>query len=155
MSDNENEVIIPAIVLAEMLCDLPSKKEREDAVSYISTSYEVMEFDVMCSLEFSRLRIIYDEKNKEQFAHPENTPKCKVLNDYLICASAIEKDCDAIFTNNEKDFEKFANNEIPIYSLKHVDTIKEEEQQIKIQREQRESFGTIQFPDNEENDQKN
>jgi predicted nucleic acid-binding protein len=156
-SESNMEVVIPSIVLAEMLCDISDSDEREEATSYLSSEYEVIQFDTLCALEYSRLRIIYEEKNREQFSHPENTPKCKILNDYLICAAAISDKCDVIFTNNVRDFSKFANSEIPILSLEYVDEIKAEKkkkaEQLAIEKQiekEKEEFGKLQFPDDEE-----
>ncbi len=124
--DKKIKVVVPSLVVGELMCNVPDDEEREKIFDFIQESFEIIQHDVLSAREFSRLRITLDRKAAKIFAKEAEIPNCRMLNDHNICAVAMSNNCDAIFSHNLKDFDKFNNGEIPIYTLDFVEVIKAE-----------------------------
>lgn len=117
-------VVVPSLVVGELMCNVADETKREEIFDFISDNFEIIQHDVLSAREFARLRISSDRESAKAYANSNSIPKCRMINDHNICAVALSNKCDAIFSHNLKDFEKFNNGEIPIYTLDYVDTIK-------------------------------
>lgn len=119
-------IVVPSLVVGELMCNVTDEDERERIFDFISSHFEIVPHDTKAARVFSRLRITLDRNTIKEHADQNNIPKCRMVNDHNICAVAIASDCNAIFSHNLKDFDKFNNGEIPIYTLDFVDTIVED-----------------------------
>lgn len=131
-------VIIPSIVVAEMLCDVIDEDEREVISDYVSANFFVAQFDILSAREFGKMNAekIAEKEALRIYREQNNVLKCKMKNDWNICAIALSNQCDTIFTNNVEDFKKFAGDFINIESLDFVQKIKEQrEAEAKMQKQ--------------------
>lgn len=117
-------VIVPSLVLGELMGNVTDDDEREKIFDYISKNFQVVMHDTVASIEFAKMRVSLDAKNIKQYANTNSIPKCRMINDYNICSVAVADGCDAIFTHNLKDFEKFIDGKMPIYDIEHSDVLK-------------------------------
>ncbi len=117
-------VVIPSLVLGELLSNVTDVDEAERIFDYISANFEILQHDVLSARVFARKRIQLDAKNIKQYLQENHVPKCRMINDLNICSMAIASECDGIFTNNLRDFQKFMDGEIPIYDIEHSDVLK-------------------------------
>jgi predicted nucleic acid-binding protein len=152
------KVVVPSLVVGELMCNVSDDEKRDQIFDYIQEHFEIVQHDVRSAREFSRLRVSLDRKQAKDFAKQIDVPNCRMLNDHNICAVALSNDCDAIFSHNLKDFDKFNNNEIPIYTLDYVEELKKEleaENLIKKPLKDESQVNLWDFADNDDEDDEN
>ncbi|CAZ98718.1 type II toxin-antitoxin system VapC family toxin [Zobellia galactanivorans] len=147
-------IVIPSIVLAELLGSVADEDKRDEYFDYLNSNFEIAQYDIVSSRQYADLRAKLSKKNAKQYANKKSVPKCMMINDYNICAVALSSGCDAIFSHNLKDFEKFIDHRIPIYTLDYVDKLKKEEEKItKRQLSQSNQFSLLNdLPDFQEDE---
>lgn len=129
--DKNIEVVIPSLVVAELLGNVEDEDEREGYFDYMSENFQIAQHDVLSARKFAELRLKLTKANEANYAKG-NTPKCQITNDYNICSVALSSGCDAIFSHNLKDFEKFVEHQIPIYTLDYVEELKRQDEAFKL-----------------------
>lgn len=117
---NNIEIVVPSLVVAELLCNIEDESKRDDLAEVISNNFMVVQYDVLCAKEFASLRVKMDKGVMSQYRVQNNLQQSRIKADYNICASAIAFKCDAIITNNKRDFEKFSDGRIPIFTLEDM-----------------------------------
>ena len=128
-------IVIPSLVVAELLGNVEDEEKREEFFDYITANFEIAQHDIVSARKYIKLRLELSKKNAKSYASSNGIPKCQMINDYNICSVAISSGCDAIFSHNLQDFEKFANHEIDIFTLDYVDELKAQARQsIKLLR---------------------
>jgi predicted nucleic acid-binding protein len=120
-------IVIPSLAVAELLGSVTDDDKREEYFDFMSSNFEIAQHDISSARKYAELRIKLTEKNAISYAKSNGIPKCQITNDYNICSVAISSGCDAIFSHNLKDFESFADHQIPIYTLDYVDFLKTKE----------------------------
>lgn len=123
-------IVIPSIVLAELLGSMEDEDIRDHYFDYMNENFEIAQYDIVSARIYADLRVKLSETNAKSYAHENNIPKCMMINDYNICAVALSSGCDAIFSHNLKDFEKFIDHQIPIFTLDYVDKLKAEDEEF-------------------------
>lgn len=129
-------VVIPSLAVGELLGNVEDDEEREEYFDYINSNFEIAQHDIVSARKFVELRLKLTRANAQSYAKSIGVPKCQMTNDYNICAVAIAHGCDAIFSHNLKDFERFADHQIPIYTLDYVDYLKSEAERFNPQSSQ-------------------
>lgn len=124
--ENNIIVVIPSLAVGELLGTVEDDDEREEYFDYINANFEIAQHDIVSARKFVELRLKLTKTNAKSYAKSNGIPKCQMTNDYNICAVAIAHGCDAIFSHNLKDFENFADHQIPIYTLDYADYLKRE-----------------------------
>lgn len=122
-------VVIPSIVVAETLSNVLEEFKREEICDYINDNFEVLQFDIISARIFAEIQIGKAKKREalSEYRAKNEVPKCKMKNDWNIASIALSNNCDAIFSNNKKDFVKFLEKDIiPIFDLEFVDSKKAE-----------------------------
>ncbi|MCF6133443.1 type II toxin-antitoxin system VapC family toxin [Flavobacterium wongokense] len=122
------DVVIPSIVVAELLAHVEDEEEREGYFDFINDNFEVAQHDIRSARKYVKLMQQLIANNAGDYAKDKGVKKFQLTNDYNICSVALSSDCDAIFSHNLKDFEQFANHQIPIFTLDYVDVLKREEE---------------------------
>ena len=122
------DVVIPSLVVAELLAHVENDEEREGYFDYINTHFEIAQHDIKSARKYVQLMQQLIANNANDYAKDKGVKRFQLTNDYNICSVALSSDCDAIFSHNLKDFEQFANHQIPIYTLDYVNILKEEEE---------------------------
>lgn len=123
-------VVIPSLVLAELLGNVEDEDKRDEYFDYMSSNFDIAQYDIVSSRYYADLRAKLTKTNAKEYAKKNNIPKCMMTNDYNISAVALSSGCDAIFSHNLKDFEKFIDHQIPIYTLDYVDKLKEQDEEF-------------------------
>lgn len=126
---NKILVVIPSLAVAELLGSVDDEDERDEYFDYMTNNFEIAQYDIVSAKIYSELRVNLTKTNAKSYSSEKNIPKCMMTNDYNICSIALSSGCDAIFSHNLKDFEKFANHRIPIYTLDHVDILKAQDKE--------------------------
>lgn len=127
--ENEGKmVVIPSIVVGELLSSVDDIDKREEISDFINDNFEVLQYDIISARTFADIQV---EKNKEKnilesYRKNNNVLKCKMKNDWNIASCAISNNCDAIFSNNSKDYNTFVGNKIPVFNLSYVEKIKDD-----------------------------
>ena len=114
------EIIVPSLVVAELLSDIENDEVRDTLADVISNNFNIIHYDVLCAKEFASLRVKMDKDLIKEHRVENSITQSRLKNDYNICASAIAKKCDAIITNNKKDFVKYSAGKIPIYTIEDM-----------------------------------
>lgn len=127
---NNITLVIPSIVLAELLGSVDDEDKRNEYFDYMNSNFDIAQYDIVSSRWYADLRVKLSKTNAKEYAHKNNIPKCMMTNDYNICAVALSSGCDAIFSHNLKDFEKFIDHQIPIYTLDYVDKLKAQDEEF-------------------------
>tara|TARA_R110002020_G_scaffold259768_3_gene473891 strand:+ start:42512 stop:43093 length:582 start_codon:yes stop_codon:yes gene_type:complete len=125
--ENNIIVVIPSLVIAELLGNVEDEDEREEYFDYINSNFDVAQHDIVSARKYIELRLKLSKTNAKSYAKSNGVPKCQMTNDYNICSVALSSECDAVFSHNLKDFEKFADHQIPILTLDYVDVLKSQE----------------------------
>ncbi|WP_297334503.1 PIN domain-containing protein, partial [Flavobacterium sp.] len=118
--ENGVTIVVPSLVLGELLSDIEAEDERSLLTNFISENFIVVQYDILCAIEFARLRVNMDKNILKEHRVQNSITQTRMKTDYNICASAIAKNCDAIITNNKKDFIKYSAGHINIYTLEDV-----------------------------------
>ena len=157
LSQEKITVLIPSIVVAELLSDVEDEDEREKICDYLSKYFFVLQFDIVTARVFAEIRIkkAKEKQQLKEHRNKNNVPRCKMKNDWNICAIALSNRCDTIFTNNVDDFQAFAGDLINVKSLDFVDEIMEQrrveeirQKEFDAEREKENSGGQVKlFPE--------
>lgn len=123
LDQNKIEIVVPSLVVAELLSDIEDDDTRDLLADVISNNFRVIQYDVLCAKEFASLRVKMDKGVMKEHRVSNNIHQSRLKADYNICASAIATNCDAIITNNKKDFLKYSDGKIPIYTLEDMEKL--------------------------------
>lgn len=137
------KVVIPSLVVAEILSGVHDEDKREEISDFICDNFEILQFDIISARIFSDIQIEkYRGNGKErlqQYRNQNSVPSCAMKNDWSIASCAISNNCQAIFTNNSRDYKKFVGEDrLQIYDLSFVDEKKKEiEEELRLKEEQK------------------
>ncbi|MBK8396231.1 MAG: type II toxin-antitoxin system VapC family toxin [Leptospiraceae bacterium] len=110
IGDKGHTVIIPTIVLAELLANVPFK-DHDKIISEIQTFARLEPFDSDASVKYSELFLKLEKTGEEEYKKEFNKSRRALKADIMIIATAICKNVKELYTNNVNEFIKLSSGQ--------------------------------------------
>lgn len=109
------DIIVPAIAASEFLCHFDSDREREAYANILSRRFTIANYDARCGLIFAQIWNANASPSARKKLHEEHQVYKTVLKaDCMIIATAIERRCDEICSNDSSSLVPMAQGFIEV-----------------------------------------
>lgn len=114
----KTEKYISSIALMEVLFSFESPDEKQELLQLVLESFRVANFDLHCAC------IVANDLSNAVKIKDTKTPRKErgiIKEDLKILATALQLKADTLYTNNKRDFQKWAPDNLKVISLDDIE----------------------------------